>query len=112
MTQHEDRIAKRQAREQAKAAHKGWNKHTINLRKGSGLDLKFQESMNKSEMVRRVFAKVSELHLRLNREIDENAILKDSIAKLQARLAGTRTDEDAFREAASDPAQTKFEVEE
>ena len=53
---------RRQARHDKAKARPGtvsdrWDRYTINLRRGSELSMTFQTSMNKSEMVRRVFAK-------------------------------------------------------
>ena len=89
-----------------------WVKHTINLIYGSDLDMKFKISPNKSHMVRHVFQRAAELRIEVLNLIDENQQMKENIAKLQARLSGDRTDEDAIREFELADGQTTFEVEE
>ena len=89
-----------------------WAKHTINLIYGSDLDMKFKISPNKSHMVRHVFQRAAELRIEVLNLIDENQQMKENIAKLQARLSGDRTDEDAIREFELADGQTTFEVEE
>ena len=88
-----------------------WEKHTINLIYGSDLDMKFKISPNKSHMVRHVFQRAAELRMEVLNLIDENQQMKENIAKLQARLSGDRTDEDAIREMELSPGQTTFKVE-
>ena len=89
-----------------------WAKHTINLIYGSDLDMKFKISPTKSHMVRHVFQRAAELRIEVLNLIDENQQMKENIAKLQARLSGDRTDEDAIREFELADGQTTFEVEE
>ena len=89
-----------------------WAKHTINLIYGSDLDMKFKISPNKSHMVRHVFQRAAELRMEVLNLIDENQQMKENIAKLQARLSGERTDEDAIREFELADGQTFFEVRE
>jgi len=90
-----------------------WVKHTINLVYGSDLDMKFKISPNKSHMVRHVFQRADELRIELLNLIEENQQLKEGVAKLQARLAGERTDVDALSDVTVDSlavGQTFFEV--
>ena len=61
-------------------------KHTINLRYGSDLDMKFKISPNKSHMVRHVFQRANDLRMEVLNLIEENQDMKNNIAKLQARL--------------------------
>ncbi len=89
-----------------------WVKHTINLIYGSDLDMKFKISPNKSHMVRHVFKRANELRMEVLNLQEENQLMRENIAKLQARLEGTRTDEDALREVPLHSGQTFFEVEE
>ncbi len=63
-----------------------WVKHTINLRYGSDLDMKFKLSANKSHMVRHVFQRANDLRIEVLNLIEENQEMKENIAKLQARL--------------------------
>ena len=88
-----------------------WEKHTINLIYGSDLDMKFKISPNKSHMVRHVFQRANELRMEVLNLIDENQLMKENIAKLQARLSGERTNDDVIREIELDPSQTTFEIE-
>lgn len=74
--------------------------------------MKFKISPNKSHMVRHVFQRAAELRIEVLNLIDENQQMKENIAKLQARLSGDRTDEDAIREFELADGQTTFEVEE
>jgi uncharacterized membrane protein len=89
-----------------------WVKHTINLIYGSDLDMKFKISPNKSHMVRHVFKRADELRMEVLNLHEENQQMRENIAKLQARLEGTRTDQDALREIPLHSGQTFFEVEE
>jgi|TARA_R110002020_G_scaffold254392_1_gene468091 regulator of replication initiation timing len=63
-----------------------WVKHTINLRYGSDLDMKFKISPNKSHMVRHVFQRAADLRMEVLNLVEENQIMKENISKLQARL--------------------------
>lgn len=63
-----------------------WVKHTINLRYGTDLDMKFKMSPNKSHMVRHVFQRVRELSEEVQMLREENQSMLEGIAKLQARL--------------------------
>ena len=63
-----------------------WVKHTINLRYGSDLDMKFKLSANKSHMVRHIFQRATDLRMEVLNLVEENQIMKENISKLQARL--------------------------
>ena len=112
MTQKEDRRQAQIDKGTAKANHTGWVKHTINLKYGSDLDMKFKMSPNKSHMVRHVFTRHEQMYAEIQSLLEENRSQREGIAKLQARLIGDRTNEDAIREMELSPGQTKFEVEE
>lgn len=100
MTQYEDRQQQRIDRATAKRNQSDWVKHTINLRKGSNLDMRFKECGNKSHLVRRTFQAVFELKHELDHLREENTIMRQNIAKLQARLV-----EDEVQEAKMHPEQ-------
>jgi regulator of replication initiation timing len=86
-----------------------WVKHTINLRYGSDLDMKFKISPNKSHMVRHVFQRAADLRVEVLNLVEENQIMKENISKLRARLSGDRTNDDVIREIKLDASQTFFE---
>tara|TARA_Y100000592_G_C5454384_1_gene310525 strand:- start:1141 stop:1461 length:321 start_codon:yes stop_codon:yes gene_type:complete len=106
MTQFEDRRQQRIDRATAKRHNEEWVKHTINLRKGTPLDLQFQECGNKSHLVRETFKQYRELQTAINHYREENQIMRENIAKLQARLVEDQ------EEVIMHPGQTTFEVEE
>ena len=90
-----------------------WVKHTINLRYGSDLDMKFKISPNKSHMVRHVFQKMEQYRMEVLNLVEENLVMKENIAKLQARLRGERTNVDALSDVTVDSlaaGQTFFEL--
>ena len=106
MTQYEER---RQAQiDKATAArHKTeWVKHTINLRTGSDLDMRFKQCGNKAHLVRETFKRMRELSHEVAYLREENQQLMSNIAKLQAVIT------DGFQEAAAHPNQSRLEVEE
>lgn len=107
MTQFEDRRQQRIDRATANRNKDEWVKHTINLRKGTPLDLKFQECGNKSHLVRQTFKRYRELKTAIDHYREENQIMRENIAKLQARLV-----EDDQDRVIMHPGQTTFEVKE
>ena len=111
MTQQEDRRQAQIDKGTAKANHPGWVKHTINLKYGSDLDMKFKMSPNKSHMVRHVFNRVNEMHAEIQLLREENQSMQEGVAKLQARLESTPISEHDIRSVQLEPGQTTFEVE-
>jgi uncharacterized cupredoxin-like copper-binding protein len=110
MTQREDRRQAQIDRGTAKRNKTEWVKHTINLRYGSDLDMKFKMSPNKSHMVRHVFNRVTEMHEEIKLLRDENQQMKENIAKFQARLQSTSISEHDIRSVQLEPGQTTLEV--
>lgn len=106
MTQHEDRIQARIDKAVAARNKTEWVKHTINLRTGSELDMKFKQCGNKAHLVRETFKRLRELSHEVAYLREENQQLMSNIAKLQAVIT------DGFQEAASHPNQSRLEVEE
>lgn len=100
MTQFEDRRQQRIDRATAARNKDDWVKHTINLRKGSNLDNRFKECGNKSHLVRETFKRFIELKHEIDHLREENTIMRENIAKLQARLV-----EDEVQEAKMHPKQ-------
>ena len=108
MSQYEDRIQARHDKAAAKRARESqgeWVKHTINLRKGTTLNQRMQECGNKSHLVRETFKRFIELKHEIDHLREENAIMRQNIAKLQARLV-----EDYDEGVIMHPGQTTFEV--
>jgi predicted transcriptional regulator len=105
MTQHEDRIQQRMDKATAKRHQGEWVKHTINLRKGTTLNTRMQECGNKSHLVRETFKRFLELKHEIDHLREENTIMRENIAKLQARLV-----EDDEEKVIIHPGQTTFEV--
>lgn len=101
MTQLDERRQRQMDKAMAKKHLTPWVKHTINLRKGSELDMKFQISPNKSHMVRHVFQRVSELSREVEMLRVDNQKLLSNIAKLQTVITESYT---------LHPNQTTFEV--
>lgn len=106
MTQFEDRRQQRIDKATAARNQSDWVKHTINLRSGSELDIRFKECGNKAHLVRESFKRLRELHNEVAYLRQENQALMSNIAKLQTVIT------DGFESAAAHPNQTKFEVEE
>lgn len=106
MTQYEERRQQRIDRATAKRNQGDWVKHTINLRKGTTLNQRMQECGNKSHLVRETFKRFIELKHEIDHLREENTIMRENIAKLQARLV---EDED---KVIMHPGQTTFEVDE
>ena len=104
MTQFEDRRQQRIDRATADRNKADWVKHTINLRKGSNLDTRFKESGNKSFLVRETFKRFIELGAEVRILREENEIMRENIAKLQARLV-----EDEVVEAKMHPNQSTLD---
>lgn len=103
MTQYEDRIQQRHDKAIAKRARESegqWVKHTINLRKDTTLNQRFQECGNKSHLVRETFKRFIELKHEIDCLREDNTIMRQNIAKLQARLV-----EDQVQEAKMHPEQ-------
>ncbi len=96
--QRDQRRDQRHARHQA-ARHKGpWQKYTINLRGGTELQMKFENSRNRSAMVRDVFKLFNQNYAELTvarKKIEE---LERTVQKLVGRLNGTRTNDDVREE--------------
>jgi len=109
MTQFEDRRQQRIDRAQADRGKEEWVKHTINLRKGSSLDLKFKECGNKSHLVRQTFRMAAENHNALMHYREENDIMRANIAKLQARLV--EAEKNDVQEAKMHPNQATLDGE-
>ena len=106
MTQFEDRRQQQIDKATAKRYRGEWVKHTINLRKGTTLNQRMQECGNKSHLVRETFKRFIELKHEIDHLREENTIMRQNIAKLQARLV---EDEDGV---IMHPGQTTFEVKE
>jgi regulator of replication initiation timing len=104
MTQHEDRIQQRMDKATAKRHQGEWVKHTINLRKGTTLNTRMQECGNKSHLVRETFKRFLELKHEIDHLREENTIMRENIAKLQARLV-----EDEVVEAKMHPDQSTLD---
>lgn len=108
MTQFEDRIQARHDKALAKRNQGEWVKHTINLRKGTQLNTRMIECGNKSHLVRETFKRFIECKHEIDQLREENTIMRQNIAKLQARLVVAAGDDEVIIH----PGQTTFKVEE